>query len=376
MREGLTEAIKGLYNINLGVRKEERVVVFTDLPLSEEDTAGQDMKRRERLPQLARMVAEVGRDLCQITFLTYPTLKAHGMEPPREAWLAAFGPETVEEIERLGLLDRLLKKDPEPSYNRSVEEIVERHKEEAVDAVIALSNYSTSHTRFRDLLTSICGTRYASMPLFEEDMFYGPMMVDWERLAERTEALAEVLTRGREVSITAPNGTRLTLSIEGRDAYADTGLLTRPGAFGNLPAGEAFVAPLEGSTEGVLVLEWAPTARVESPIILKVKDGMVKGISGEDPYARWLEEKLEGNPVFRNIAELGVGTNDMARRPDNILESEKILGTIHIALGDNSSFGGRVRTPFHQDYVVFRPTVDVRDGRVKRILEAGRLIED
>ena len=60
---------------------------------------------------------------------------------------------------------------------------------------------------------------------------------------------------------------------------------------------------------------------------------------------------------FKNIAELGIGTNDRATRPDNILESEKILGTIHIALGDNSSFGGRIRTSFHQDFVVFQPTL-------------------
>lgn len=373
MRERLTEAIKGLYNINMGVRKEERVLVFTDLPLSEEDTPRQDIKRRERLPQLARTVAEVGSDLCQITFLTYPTLKAHGMEPPREVWLAAFGPKAVEELERRGFLDRLLKKDPEPSYGLAVDGILKRHEEEAVDAVIALSNYSTSHTRFRDLLTSICRTRYASMPLFEEDMFYGPMTVDWGRLAERTEVLAEVLTRGREVSVTAPNGTRLTMSIEGRNAYADTGLLTRPGAFGNLPAGEAFVAPLEGSTEGVLILEWATTTRLGLPVTLEIEKGMVKRVKGEDPYARWLKEKLNENQDFRNIAELGIGTNERAKRPDNILESEKILGTIHIALGDNSSFGGRVRTPFHQDYVVFKPTVDVKDGEVRRILEKGKL---
>ena len=42
----------------------------------------------------------------------------------------------------------------------------------------------------------------------------------------------------------------------------------------------------------------------------------------------------------RNLAELGIGTNDKASRPDNVLEAEKILGTIHLALGDNTGFGG------------------------------------
>jgi leucyl aminopeptidase (aminopeptidase T) len=89
-----------------------------------------------------------------------------------------------------------------------------------------------------------------------------------------------------------------------------------------------------------------------------------------------LEEKLSEDRKNRNIAELGIGTNDKAVRPDNILESEKILGTIHIALGDNSSFGGRVSTPFHQDFVFFRPTVTLicKNGERKNILEDGSLL--
>ena len=64
----------------------------------------------------------------------------------------------------------------------------------------------------------------------------------------------------------------------------------------------------------------------------------------------------------------------MAKRPDNILESEKILGTIHIALGDNSSFGGNVSTPFHQDFVFFRPTVILihKDGNREILMKEGR----
>ncbi|MEK7828962.1 MAG: hypothetical protein AAB256_04170, partial [Deltaproteobacteria bacterium] len=140
------------------------------------------------------------------------------------------------------------------------------------------------------------------------------------------------------------------------------------------PAGEVFVAPVEGTTKGVMVIDWAPTFKLSSPVILKIEKGLVKDISGRDPYAKKLEAKLKENPDFRNIAELGIGTNDMAKRPDNILESEKILGTIHIALGDNSTFGGSVRTPFHQDFVIFKPTVTiVREDEEKTIMEDGVL---
>jgi leucyl aminopeptidase (aminopeptidase T) len=86
-----------------------------------------------------------------------------------------------------------------------------------------------------------------------------------------------------------------------------------------------------------------------------------------------LEQKFAEHADNRNIAELGIGTNDRATRPDNILEAEKILGTVHIALGDNSGFGGTVSTPFHEDYVFYRPTLTalLADGSERILLQDG-----
>jgi leucyl aminopeptidase (aminopeptidase T) len=111
-------------------------------------------------------------------------------------------------------------------------------------------------------------------------------------------------------------------------------------------------------------------------VALTVKNGFIEGVSGDEEYAGYLREKLSERTGNANIAELGIGTNDMARRPDNILESEKILGTIHIALGDNSSFGGNVSTPFHQDFVFFRPTVMLiqKGGNRTTLMKDGRFI--
>jgi leucyl aminopeptidase (aminopeptidase T) len=54
-----------------------------------------------------------------------------------------------------------------------------------------------------------------------------------------------------------------------------------------------------------------------------------------------------------------------------VLEDEKIIGTIHVAFGDNHSFGGTIRVSSHQDGVVLQPTADI-DGT--RLLEDGRLL--
>ena len=107
-----------------------------------------------------------------------------------------------------------------------------------------------------------------------------------------------------------------------------------------------------------------------------MKKGRVVSVEGDDPYAGLLDGKLNERKENRNIAELGIGTNEKARRPDNILESEKILGTIHIALGDNSSFGGTVKTPFHQDFVFFRPTVKLidKEGKGTLLMKDGKFV--
>ena len=66
---------------------------------------------------------------------------------------------------------------------------------------------------------------------------------------------------------------------------------------------------------------------------------------------------------------------DRATRPDNVLEAEKILGTVHIALGDNSGFGGTVSTPYHEDYVFYQPTLTAirADGTRTTVLRKGSL---
>lgn len=358
------EPLRNIYRVNLGVARNEKVLVFADTISRSEHLAPEMACRRERLRDIGLLMAEMGRSFARtVKYSEYEATGTHGKEPPEILWAVAFGDKTVSVLEAKGLLDRLISKEISPQELVEVERIVTRHRRSAVHAVIALAHFSTSHTRFRDLLTRVCGTRYASMPLFEIGMLEGVMQADWKSLARRTRTVAAVLDRAEEIAVECPNGTHLHFSKRGRLAVADTGILTRPGSFGNLPAGEAFLAPLEGTAEGKLVIEWAPARMLTSPVSLTISAGIVSAVEGDEPFAERLRDNLDARPENGNIAEFGVGTNDRATRPDSILESEKILGTIHVALGDNSSFGGTVATPFHQDYVFFRPTVTLTGRR-------------
>jgi leucyl aminopeptidase (aminopeptidase T) len=359
-----SEALERIYTVNLGVKAGERVMVFTDLVGEDEDITEDERGRRVALVGIARDVADAGESLCKVDLLKFKAVGSHGKEPPRELWEACFGPKAVSLLEEKGLLEPVLSKKANAGALRAAEEIIEKHAS-SPDAIIALSNYSTSHTRFRDFLTRVKGVRYASMPLFERFMLEGAMTADWTEVERRTKRLVSMMSGAETVVITSGNGTSISFSMKDREVLPDTGILTERGSFGNLPAGEAFLAPVEGTADGIMVLEWAPTGKFHNPVELIVKKGQVVEVVGNDEFSRDLRERIAKNPLCGNIAELGIGTNDKASRPDNILETEKILGTIHIALGDNSSFGGKVSVPFHQDFIFFRPNMEVVRGEEK-----------
>jgi len=370
----LTEAFKSLFEVNMGIRDGERVVLFSDTIRPDETPSPADADRRRRLLEVAAEAARfaAGR-YGNASFVSFPATAASGAEPPRELWQAVLGNEITDRLAAEGLLPRLLVKQGSPDDLARAEAIVCAARERVAAVVVALSNNSTSHTRFRALVNA-GGGRFASLPNFDPEMFFTSMKVDWHSLAERTATLARAVNAAREIIVSCPNGTRIRFGKEGRKAEGDDGMLTMPGSFGNLPAGEVYLAPREGTSRGVMVLEYAPTRKLASPLRLTVEEGNVTGIAGDEPYRLKLEQKFAESSANRNIAELGIGTNDRATCPDNILEAEKILGTIHIALGDNSGFGGIVSTPFHEDYVFYRPTLTaiMADGSEMTLLQDGR----
>ncbi len=376
MPDEVIERFRKIYRANLNVRPGERVLVFTDTVAEGEKTDAAGLLRRKGLLKLARAAEKASRELGFETFyLEFPALGSHGSEPGEDLWRLAFGDDTVRALGKKGLLGRIRSKTASKEDIREAKEIVSAAKSSAAAVVIALSNYSTSHTRFRDILTSVAGARYASMPLFEEDMLFGSMEADWDKVAARSRRIADAIDGADSVRVTTPAGTDITFGISGRRPMIDTGILHEPGSFSNLPAGEVYLAPVEGTGEGSLTLLWAPNRKLETPVTVKVHDGMAADVEGDEPFAREFREALDRASGNRNLAELGIGTNDRATKPDNVLESEKIFGTIHLAFGDNSSFGGTVSAPFHQDFVFFSPTLRVSrsGGGDTIIMDSGRL---
>jgi leucyl aminopeptidase (aminopeptidase T) len=241
----------------------------------------------------------------------------------------------------------------------------------AADAVIAPTVQSLSHTAARKA-ASEAGTRFASMPGVTEEMLARVMGAERGELRRRGVAIAAVLDQGEEARITCANGSDLRLGLEGRTSIVDAGDISAAGAFGNLPCGESFIAPLEGTGEGTLVVDGsiAGIGLVGSPVPLTVREGHLTDAVG--PEGETLLELLtvhgEG---ATSVAELGIGTNEEAALTGNILEDEKILGTAHVAFGASAAIGGTVQVPVHLDCVVLEPTVEI-DG--EPLVREGELL--
>lgn len=239
-----------------------------------------------------------------------------------------------------------------------------------VDVVIAPTSKSLSHTRAR-MMCGCAGARMATMPgITEEMMISGGMTAEYEKVSSLVLDASTMLSSAKEIRITTDLGTDIIFEVHGCKWKADTGICKVPGCCINLPAGEVYVAPKSG--EGRIVVDGTISGLgfLKSPIEIVVEKRYVSKIKGEraDELITLLESV--GMPAY-NIAEIGFGLNPSARMTGNSLEDEKVGGTVHIGLGDNSTIGGDVIAGIHLDAIVTKPMIftDGREIRLKTYLK-------
>jgi leucyl aminopeptidase (aminopeptidase T) len=341
-----TKIVKGvvdLLNVNMRLKPGERLLVVTDVPTLDEWKTRKADNLTEALGRsiLARMVCEIAAEKfprSSTEFYTYPSVGRDGVHPGSEV----------------------------------------EARMKAADVVLAITTYSLSHTDARENANK-AGARVASMPLFLPEMFYpkGPMAADYRKIAQESAKIANLITESDEARIKSRAGTDLTLSLKGIRGQVDAGILTERGSWGNLPAGEAYCTPIEGTANGrVFVPEGWFTDLVENMTLI-FKGGEVVAVEGGGSVGskfRGLLAPDSSDEPFRsrrNAAELGIGMNPYAKRPDNLLEAEKIRGTVHVAIGDNFHMGGKVKADIHEDFIIPSATLSL-DDRV--VMKNGRIV--
>jgi leucyl aminopeptidase (aminopeptidase T) len=301
----------------MGAKAGERVLVITDEPLRAIGVA------------LQRAARDLGHEVLLVDMLPR---KSNGEEPP---------PEVADLMKRF-------------------------------DVVLCPTSKSLTHTDSRRA-ASAAGARVATLPGVTESIMVRCMNANYEEIAARTYRLCALLEKTRAVRVTAPAGTDIVMPIAGREAHASSGLFREKGQSGNLPTGEAYLAPLEGLSNGVVVVDgsMAGVGMVTQPLRIVVEGGYATEITGGLEAQKLIALLAPHGRDARTVAEFGIGTNDKAILTGVILEDEKVMGTIHIAFGDNKSMGGTVRVASHLDGLITRPTVWFDDAK---IMEDGRLL--
>ncbi|MFC1697003.1 aminopeptidase [Nanoarchaeota archaeon] len=306
----LTKAAEIIFKQNMNVQPNESVLIVTD-----------EIKR-----EIAKAFYDIGLELgLDMSMIEMKSRKVNGEEPPK----SIFGALLTSSV------------------------------------ALLITDKSLSHTTARRE-ASKAGTRIASMPGITQEMLSRMINTDTNSINEKCNSIAEALKGANEILIKSKAGTEIKMSLVNMEVEVDNGMLHNKGDFGNLPAGEVCFAPNRGTSQGIFVIDasMASVGKVTTPIKITVDKGFADKIEGGEE-AKQLQEHLDSlkSQYCFNIAELGIGCNEFAIVSGKVLEDEKVYGTAHIALGDNTSFGGDVKAPCHLDGVFHMPTILV-DGRM------------
>ncbi|MFH1087745.1 MAG: hypothetical protein V1737_04080 [Chloroflexota bacterium] len=238
--------------------------------------------------------------------------------------------------------------------------------------IIMFGRSSILHSNARKDATT-AGARVYTMSEVPHDYFEHEITkADLERIKELTERLADKLTKAKRARVTAPGGTDITMSLEGRQGLA---LHPLSRVVGPIPDyAESTISPVEGTAEGTLVIDiwvggWGYPLR--APMKCVIKSGKAVQVTGGDDADR-LRGELATDATASNVAELGIGTSHTI--PRKYLTSRRgggMLGYIHIALGRNNDIGGQTWSRIHADGMIDCPTVKLDD---EFVMKDGKLV--
>ncbi|MDI6773213.1 MAG: aminopeptidase [bacterium] len=242
----------------------------------------------------------------------------------------------------------------------------------ASDVMLMAVTHSITHTTARKEACArgarACVLRSASV----DTMIHGAATADYRAVRALTRRLMALLDEAATVRMTSPEGTDVTMRIEGRRALGLDGFATEPGTFTTIPSGEAAIVPLEGTAQGVLVFDHAidNVGVLDAPVRAEVRDGRIVRVEGGRSASR-LRDLIATDANASNIAEFAIGTNPKSRLLGNLAEDKILLGAVHIGIGDSHTIGGVVESQIHIDGILLNPTVEL-DGR--RIVEQRRML--
>ena len=216
------------------------------------------------------------------------------------------------------------------------------------------------------------GVRGCTLPGITDEIFARAMKVEPEQLRADGEKWVSCFPgKHHKVRVVTKLGTDISFEFGLVPCLNDDAIYAEAGNVGNIPAGEAYGVPNPGTANGRIVADASigsfPWKEGDAPCSITVRNGSACGFEGE--RAKLLEKALGsvGEKGFV-LAEFGIGTNPFLKIGGNLLEDEKVKGTIHLAFGNSRGMGGDNDVPIHIDCVIRKPSVCI-DGRL--VIEDG-----
>jgi leucyl aminopeptidase (aminopeptidase T) len=229
------------------------------------------------------------------------------------------------------------------------------------------------------LLANLPSAKYVrDMGIDYEELLHGftdAVRVDYSRLKDDSMKIASKVGERKLIRVCDLNGTDLVFKIEGRRVEVEVGTLEECFSRGKkceveLPTGEVYVAPVENSANGILIVDELRDYDIRG-LELCFDEGRIKSFRAEKGYDvfRKILERAEGDRD--RIAEFGIGTNYGMKPIGWNTYDEKALGTAHIAIGNNTHLGGVNKASIHIDFILYNPTITADN---ELITEKGKFV--
>jgi aminopeptidase len=187
-----------------------------------------------------------------------------------------------------------------------------------------------------------------------EKIFWDTMDINFNKLYYFNELLMKKFNGVDKIRIVGKR-TDFEFSVKGRKFLNDCGIVAKEKmGYMNLPAGEIFTAPVETSANGHIYFDlpcmYHYGKQVEG-VWFRFKNGKVVEYKIRKGKKNFEDVIKHASGKKTTIAELGIGTNPKAEPTSGmIIVDEKILGTIHVAIGQNKLYGGVNESTIHWDF--------------------------
>ena len=261
---------------------------------------------------------------------------------------------------------------------------------------VILAMTQLSATAPLKILAKKHGFRGATLPGFTRNMI-PTLALDYEKVHDRVMVFKRRMDDALGVQVRLAVGGRpfeTFYDLRFRPGHSSGGLMREPGLVANLPSGEAYIVPYEGErpnepskTSGVLPVQF------EQEIVLyEIEANRARRVLSTGKYSEQEARKIEEEPAYGNIAELGIGVLGEwgVTAIGSTLLDEK-LG-LHVAFGRSEHFGGITgpssfkdpKNVIHIDWVYVpsvQPMISVAEvtflfdgGKRETVMRSGKLV--